>query len=91
MLRTLTIVNQARTGVYDSVYFALVEREGRELATAAARLVNNLRSTCPFRAPALLPGGRIFLWIDLHSESPSSISRLSSLARAATIVSCNFR
>jgi predicted nucleic acid-binding protein len=48
MLRALAIANQARIGVYDCLYVALAEREGCELVTADARLINSLQPTYPF-------------------------------------------
>jgi predicted nucleic acid-binding protein len=48
MLRALAIANQARIGVYDRLYFALAEREGGELVTADARLINSLQQAYPF-------------------------------------------
>jgi predicted nucleic acid-binding protein len=45
MLRALGIATQARIGVYDCLYVALAEREGCELVTADARLINSLQST----------------------------------------------
>jgi predicted nucleic acid-binding protein len=48
MLRALAIANQARIGVYDCLYVALAEREGRELVTADTRLINSLQATYPF-------------------------------------------
>jgi predicted nucleic acid-binding protein len=41
MLRALAIAGQARIGVYDCLYVALAEREGCELVTGDARLVNS--------------------------------------------------
>jgi predicted nucleic acid-binding protein len=48
MLRALRIATRARIGVYDCLYVALAEREGCELITADARLLNSLRPTYPF-------------------------------------------
>jgi predicted nucleic acid-binding protein len=47
MLRALAIARQARIGVYDCLYVALAEREGCELVTADARLINSLQPTYP--------------------------------------------
>ena len=47
MLRALAVANQARIGVYDCLYLALAEREGCELVTADARLINSLQPTYP--------------------------------------------
>jgi predicted nucleic acid-binding protein len=47
MLRALAIASQARIGVYDCVYVALVEREGCELVTVDTRLINSLQPTFP--------------------------------------------
>lgn len=58
MLRALAIANQVGLGVYDCLYVALAEREDCESVTTAARLINSLRSTCPFITPAFPPGGR---------------------------------
>jgi predicted nucleic acid-binding protein len=43
MLRALGIASRARIGIYDCLYVALAEREGCELVTAAARLINSLQ------------------------------------------------
>jgi predicted nucleic acid-binding protein len=51
MLRAMTIATRARIGVYDCLYVALAEREGCELVTADARLLNSLRPTYPFIIP----------------------------------------
>jgi predicted nucleic acid-binding protein len=48
MLRALGIASQASIGVYDCLYVALAEREGCELVTADARLINSLQPTYPF-------------------------------------------
>jgi predicted nucleic acid-binding protein len=48
MLCALAIADQARIGVYDCLYVALAEREGCELVTADARLINSLQPTYPF-------------------------------------------
>jgi predicted nucleic acid-binding protein len=48
MLRALAIAGQARIGVYDGLYVALAEREGCELVTADARLINSLQPAYPF-------------------------------------------
>ncbi len=48
MLRALAIATQARVGVYDCLYVALAEREGCEMVTADARLLNSLQPTSPF-------------------------------------------
>jgi predicted nucleic acid-binding protein len=48
MLRALGIASQARIGVYDCLYVSLAEREGCELVTADARLINSLQPTYPF-------------------------------------------
>lgn len=48
MLRALGIASQASIGVYDCVYVALAEREGCELVTADARLINSLQPSYPF-------------------------------------------
>ncbi len=48
MLRALGIASQARIGVYDCLYVALAEREGCELVTADARLINSLQPSYPF-------------------------------------------
>ncbi len=47
MLRALAIAGQARIGVYDCLYVALAEREGYELVTADARLINSLQPAYP--------------------------------------------
>jgi predicted nucleic acid-binding protein len=46
--RALTISRQTRIGFYDCLYVALAEREGCELVTADARLINSLQPTYPF-------------------------------------------
>jgi predicted nucleic acid-binding protein len=46
--RAIQVANQARIGVYDCLYVALAEREGCQLVTADARLVNSLQPTHPF-------------------------------------------
>ncbi|HZW32295.1 MAG TPA: type II toxin-antitoxin system VapC family toxin [Isosphaeraceae bacterium] len=46
--RAIQIATQARIGVYDCLYVALAEREGCELVTADARLLNSLQPTYPF-------------------------------------------
>jgi predicted nucleic acid-binding protein len=46
--RAYEISSQARIGVYDCLYVALAEREGRELLTSDARLVNSLRPAYSF-------------------------------------------
>ena len=51
MLRALSIATRARIGVYDCLYVALAEREGCELVTADARLLNSLQPTYPFTLP----------------------------------------
>jgi predicted nucleic acid-binding protein len=48
LLRALGIARQAGIGVYDCLYVALAEREGCELVTADARLINSLKPTFPF-------------------------------------------
>jgi predicted nucleic acid-binding protein len=48
MLRALGIASQASIGVYDCLYVALAEREGCELVTADARLINSLQPSYPF-------------------------------------------
>ena len=54
--RAVEISVQVRHGVYDCLYVALAEREGCELLTADARLINNLQPTFPFlTALASLP------------------------------------
>jgi hypothetical protein len=55
--------------------------------------LRRLHQPCGWRdwPHALLPWGPEFFWIDLHLKSPSSVSRLFSLARATAIVSCIFR
>lgn len=49
--RAIQIANRARIGVYDCLYVALAEREGCELVTADARLLNSLQPTYPFIIP----------------------------------------
>ena len=46
--RAIQIATSARIGVYDCLYIALAEREGCELVTADARLINSLQPTYPF-------------------------------------------
>jgi predicted nucleic acid-binding protein len=46
--RAIQIATGARIGVYDCLYVALAEREGCELVTADARLINSLQPTYPF-------------------------------------------
>jgi len=46
--RAIEIATRARIGVYDCLYVALAEREGCELLTADARLINSLRPIYPF-------------------------------------------
>lgn len=46
--RGIEISLQARHGVYDCLYVALAEREGCEMLTADARLVNSLKPSFPF-------------------------------------------
>ena len=48
MLRALGIASQASIGVYDCLYVALAEREGCELVTADARLINSLQRSYLF-------------------------------------------
>jgi predicted nucleic acid-binding protein len=47
-LRGAEISSTSRVGVYDCLYVALAEREGRELVTADSRLLANLKPTFPF-------------------------------------------
>ena len=46
--RAIQIAERARIGVYDCLYVAMAEREGCELVTADARLINSLQPTYPF-------------------------------------------
>ena len=46
--RAYEISTQARIGVYDCLYVALAEREGCDLLTADARLVNSLQPVYSF-------------------------------------------
>jgi len=46
--RAIQVATQARIGVYDCLYVALAEREGCEMVTADARLLNSLQSSYPF-------------------------------------------
>jgi predicted nucleic acid-binding protein len=46
--RAIQIATKAQMGVYDCVYVTLAEREGCELVTADARLINSLQPTYPF-------------------------------------------
>jgi predicted nucleic acid-binding protein len=46
--RAIQLATRARIGVYDCLYVALAEREGCELVTADARLLNSLQPTYPF-------------------------------------------
>jgi len=46
--RAFAIATAARLGVYDCLYVALAEREGCQLLTADARLINSLGPTFPF-------------------------------------------
>jgi predicted nucleic acid-binding protein len=48
--RAIQIASQARIGVYDCLYVALAEREGCDLLTADARLINSLRPAYSFIA-----------------------------------------
>jgi predicted nucleic acid-binding protein len=48
LARAIEISLQTRQGVYDCLYVALAEREGRELLTADRKLINNLQATFPF-------------------------------------------
>ena len=48
LLRAAEISSTSRVGVYDCLYVALAEREGRELVTADSRLLANLKPTFPF-------------------------------------------
>ena len=49
--RAYEISSRTRQGVYDCLYVALAEREGCELLTADAKLINNLRQSFPFITP----------------------------------------
>ena len=49
--RAIAISSAARVGVYDCLYVALAEREGCDLVTADARLVNSLGPQFPFIVP----------------------------------------
>jgi predicted nucleic acid-binding protein len=44
----IRIASLARIGVYDCLYVLLADREGCELITADARLINSLGKTYPF-------------------------------------------
>jgi predicted nucleic acid-binding protein len=46
--RAVAISSAARIGIYDCLYVALAEREGCQLVTADARLVNSLGTQFPF-------------------------------------------
>jgi predicted nucleic acid-binding protein len=46
--RALEVAKQFRQTVYDCLYVALAEREGRELVTADGKLVNAVQPTLPF-------------------------------------------
>ena len=46
--RAIQIATKARIGVYDCLYVALAEREGCEMVTTDARLLNNLNPSYPF-------------------------------------------
>ena len=46
--RAIEISSAARIGVYDCIYVALAEQEGRELVTVDAKLIVNLKPTFPF-------------------------------------------
>ena len=46
--RAYDIASNARIGIYDCLYVALAEREGRELVTADGKLFTNLRTQFPF-------------------------------------------
>ncbi len=46
--RAYQISSQTRQGVYDCLYVALAEREGRELVTADDKLIRNLQPAFPF-------------------------------------------
>ncbi|HZW34623.1 MAG TPA: type II toxin-antitoxin system VapC family toxin [Isosphaeraceae bacterium] len=46
--RAVDISLRAQHGVYDCLYVALAEREGCEMVTADARLLNNLKPNFPF-------------------------------------------
>ncbi len=49
--RALEIAKQFQQTVYDCLYVALAEREGRELVTADDRLVKAVQPTMPFVVP----------------------------------------
>lgn len=49
--KAYTISSQTRVGVFDCLYVALAEREGCELVTADARLLNSLGKQYPFVIP----------------------------------------
>jgi len=49
--RAYAISSAARIGVYDCLYVALAEREGCELVTTDARLINTLAPQLPFIVP----------------------------------------
>ena len=51
MIRAMAIARQAGISVYDCLYVALAEREGCDLLTADARVINSLQSTFPFITP----------------------------------------
>jgi predicted nucleic acid-binding protein len=56
LFRAIEVSVQARIGVYDCLYVALAESEGRELLTADDRLLRTLQPTFPFiRSLASLP------------------------------------
>lgn len=46
--RAIQVATKAQIGVYDCLYVALAEREGCEMVTADARLINNLQPSYPF-------------------------------------------
>jgi len=46
--RAIQIATKARIGVCDCLYVALAEREGCEMVTTDARLLNNLKPSYPF-------------------------------------------
>jgi predicted nucleic acid-binding protein len=48
LARAAAIVSRIRISMYDCLYVVLAEREGCELVTADARLVNNLQAQFPF-------------------------------------------
>src|SRR5262245_60207329 len=48
LIRAMEIAVSEKQAVYDSIYVALAEAEGRELATADDKLVRSLRSSYPF-------------------------------------------